>query len=164
MRYSNHRHAWVILRSPRKAQNELMAHVGVGPIPRPDFTTGWVEGEISMFGVLRWLLLAAILVSPVTVDLRRGFTWSEASAQDIPGILNCDPVVLNYYSFNQFIGSQVMFHSPPPSCVTPTCVRWGACVSEVRLDFGLLQQSKLNPRGCLLRICTPRTAVPRFGR
>jgi hypothetical protein len=40
-----------------------------------------------MFGRLRWLIAAAIVVSPVTVDLRRGFNWSEASAQ----YLNCDP-------------------------------------------------------------------------
>jgi hypothetical protein len=50
-----------------------------------------------MFGCLRWLLIGAIAVSPVTVDLRRGFAWSGASAQDIWS-LNCDPVVLNYYS------------------------------------------------------------------
>jgi hypothetical protein len=115
-----------------------------------------------MFGCLRWLLVGAIVVSPVTVDLRRGFTWSEASAQDIWS-LNCDPVVLNYYSFNRFNGSQVRFRSPPPSCVAPTCVLWGACISEVRLDFGLLPQSKLNPNGCLLRICRSRPAVW-FGR
>ncbi|MFZ0123557.1 MAG: hypothetical protein WAL48_05135, partial [Xanthobacteraceae bacterium] len=65
-----------------------------------------------MFGRLHWLLIAAIVVSPVTVDLRHGFTWSEVSAQDIWS-LNCDPVVLNYYSFNQYIGSQVMPRSPP---------------------------------------------------
>ena len=44
-----------------------------------------------MFGRLHWLLIAAIVVSPVTVDLRHGFTWSEVSAQDIWS-LNCDPV------------------------------------------------------------------------
>jgi hypothetical protein len=71
-----------------------------------------------MFGCLRWLLVAAIAVSPVTVDLRRGFTWSDASAQDI-WTLNCDPVVLNYYSFNRFVGSQVRFRTPPPNCVCP---------------------------------------------
>jgi hypothetical protein len=112
-----------------------------------------------MFGRLRWLLVAAIVVSPVSVELRRGFTWSEASAQDI-GSLNCDPVVVNYYSFDRFVGSVVKFRSPPPTCVAPTCVAWGACISEVRLDFGLLQQNKLNPRGCLLRVCTYRPAVP----
>jgi hypothetical protein len=98
-----------------------------------------------MFGCLRWLLVGAIAVLPVTVDLRRGFTWSEASAQDIWS-LNCDPVVLNYYSFNRFVGSQVRFRTPPPNCVAPTCVLWGACISEVRLDNGLLPQSKLNPQ------------------
>jgi len=113
-----------------------------------------------MFGRLRWLIAAAIVVSPVTVDLRRGFNWSEASAQ----YLNCDPVVLNYYSFDRFIGSVVRFRSPPPACGAPACIRWGACVSEVRLDFGLLQQNKLNPNGCLLRVCTSRPAVPWFGR
>ena len=107
-----------------------------------------------MFGRLHWLLIAAIVVSPVTGDLRHGFTWSEVSAQDIWS-LNCDPFVLNYYSFNQYIGSQVMPRSPPPSCVAPTCVRWGACISEVRIAYGSLVQSKLNPNGCLLRICTP---------
>ena len=66
-----------------------------------------------MCGRLRWLIVAAIAVSPVTVDLRRAFTWSEASAQDI-WTLNCDPVLLNYYNFNQFIGSEVKFRSPPP--------------------------------------------------
>ena len=116
-----------------------------------------------MFGCLRWLLVGAIAVLPVTVDLRRGFTWSEASAQDIWS-LNCDPVVLNYYSFDRFVGSQVRFRSPPPACGALACVRWGACVSEVRLDFGLLQQNKLNPNGCLLRVCTSRPAVPWFGR
>ena len=115
-----------------------------------------------MFGCLRWLLAAAIALSPVTVDLRRGFTWSDASAQDIWS-LNCDPVVLNYYSFNRFVGSQVRFRTPPPNCVAPTCVLWGACISEVRLDAGLLQQSKFNPNGCLLRVCTSRPA-PWFGR
>src|SRR5262245_5859497 len=116
-----------------------------------------------MFVGLRWLLVAAIVVSPVTLDLRRTFTWSEASAQGIL-TLNCDPVVFNYYSFDRFIGSQVMFRSPPPSCLTPTCVRWGACFSEVRLSFGLPPQRRFNPNGCLLRICTPQTPVPRFGR
>jgi len=117
-----------------------------------------------MFVRLRWLLVAAIVVSPVTVDLRRAFTWSEASAQDV-WTLNCDPVVFNYYGFNQqFIGSQVMFRSPPPSCPTPTCVRWGACFSEVRLSFGLPPQRQFNPKGCLLRLCTPPTAVPPIGR
>jgi hypothetical protein len=113
-----------------------------------------------MFGRLRWLLVGAIVVSPVTLDLRRGFTWSEASAQ----YLNCDPIVLNYYSFNQFIGSVVRFRSPPPTCVAPACAAWGACISEARLDFGLLQQNKLNPQGCLLRVCRSRPAVPLFGR
>src|SRR5207302_9234331 len=60
--------------------------------------------------------------------------------------LNCDPVVLNYYSFDRFIGSVVRFRSPPPACGAPACVLWGACVSEVRLDFGLLQQNKFNPQ------------------
>jgi len=46
-----------------------------------------------MFGCLRWLLVGAIAVLPVTVDLRRGSIWSEASAQDIWS-LNCDPVKL----------------------------------------------------------------------
>jgi hypothetical protein len=111
-----------------------------------------------MSGCLRWLLVAAIAVASVTVDLRRGFTWSEASAQDI-WTLNCDPVVLNFYSFNRFVGSQVRFRTPPPNCAAPTCVLWGACISEVRLDNGLLPQSKLNPNGCLLRICRSRPAV-----
>jgi hypothetical protein len=117
--------------------------------------------EISMFGCLRWLLIAAIVVLPVTADLRQGFTWSEASAQYHP---NCDPLLMNYYYFNRFIGSQVRFRSPAPNCVAPRCVLWGACISEVRLDYGLLQQDKLNPKGCLLRICTGGPAVPRLGR
>jgi hypothetical protein len=115
-----------------------------------------------MLGRLRWLLVAAIVVAPVTVDLRPGFTWSEASAQGIWPV-NCDPVVLNYYYFNQFVGSQIRFRSPPPSCAAPACALWGACISEVRLDAGLLQQSKFNPKGCLLRVCTSRPA-PWFGR
>jgi hypothetical protein len=113
-----------------------------------------------MFGGLRWLLVAAIVVSPVAVDLRYGFTWSEAAGQ----YLNCDPVVLKYYSSNQYIGPQVVFRSPPPNCVRPTCVRWGVCVSEVRLDFGLPRQSKLDPNGCLLRICTATAIAPWSGR
>jgi hypothetical protein len=116
-----------------------------------------------MFARLRWLIVAAIALSPATVDLRRAFTWSQASAQNI-WTLNCYPVVLNYYSFNQFVGSELRFRSPPPSCVAPTCVRWGACISEVRLDYGLLPQNKLNLNGCLLRICTPRAAAPWFAR
>jgi hypothetical protein len=118
------------------------------------------EWESAMFGRLRWLLVAAIVVSPVAVDLRHGFTWSEASAQ----YLNCDPVVLKYYSFNQYIGSQVTFRIPPPTCVAPACVRWGACISEVRLGYGLPTQSRLDPNGCLLRICTATPIVPWFGR
>jgi hypothetical protein len=106
-----------------------------------------------MFGRLRWLLVAAIVVSPVTVDSRHGFAWSEAFAQDIWS-LDCDPVVLNYYNSNQYVGSQIIPRSPPPTCVAPTCVRWGACISEVRLAYGLVVQRKLNPNGCLLRICT----------
>ena len=113
-----------------------------------------------MFGRFRSLLVAAIVVSPVTVDLRHGFSWSEASAQ----YLNCDPIVLKYYRFNQYTGSQVMFRSPPPTCVTPTCVRWGACISEVRLEFGLPRQSNLDPNGCLLRICTAKPTAPWAGR
>jgi hypothetical protein len=113
-----------------------------------------------MFGCRRWLLVAAIMVSPVALDLRHGFTWSEASAQ----YLNCDPIVLKYYSFNQYIGQQVTFRSPPPNCVRPTCVRWGACVSELRLNSGLPAQSKLNLNGCLLQICTATPIVPWFGR
>ena len=109
-----------------------------------------------MFGHLRWLIVAAIAVLPLTVDLRGAFSWSEASAQE----LNCDPVVLKYYYSNQLIGSEVRFRSPPPNCVAPTCVRWGACISEVRL-YGLLSQNKLNPNGCLLRICTFRSFAPR---
>ena len=103
-----------------------------------------------MFGRLRWLLVAAIVVSPVTVDMRRGVSWSEASAQ----YLQCDPVVLNYFRSNQYTGSQVLPRSPPPTCIAPTCVVWGACISEVRLEYGLQVQSRLNPKGCLLRICT----------
>jgi hypothetical protein len=114
--------------------------------------------EISMFGRLRWLLVAAIVVAPVTVDWRRGFAWSEASAQ----YLDCDPVVLNYYTLGRYVGSQVMPRSPPPNCIAPTCVRWGACISEVRIVFGSLPQSKLNPNGCLLRICTPGSYRPRI--
>jgi hypothetical protein len=104
-----------------------------------------------MFGRLCWLLVAAIVVAPVTVDLRQGFARPEPSAQ----YLDCDPVVVNYYTLNRYVGSQVMPRSPPPSCVAPTCVRRGACISEVRIDYGSLPQSKLNPTGCLLRICTP---------
>jgi len=113
-----------------------------------------------MFGRLRWLLIAAIVTSPVGLDLRHGFSWSQASAQ----YLNCDPVVLKYYSFNQYIGSQVTFRPPPPTCVAPACVRWGACISEARFDYGLPTQSKINPNGCLLRICTGRPIVPWFVR
>jgi len=93
-----------------------------------------------MLGRLRWLLVAAIVALPVTVDLHRGFTWPAASAQDVWPV-NCDPVVLNYYYFNQFAGSVVRFRSPPPTCAAPACALWGACISEVRLDSGLLQQS-----------------------
>src|SRR5262249_38764497 len=121
------------------------------------------QREILMFGRLRWLLVVALVVSPVTIELRHGFTWSEASAQDIWS-LNCDPVVLNYYTLNRYVGSQVVFRTPPPSCAAPTCVRWGACISEVRINDGLFPQSKLNPRGCLLRICTFRPVVPLVGR
>jgi hypothetical protein len=103
-----------------------------------------------MFERLRWLLVAAIVVSPLTVDVRHGLTWSEASAQ----YLQCDPVVLNYFRSNQYTGSQTIPRSPPPPCVTPTCVLRGACISEIRLEYGLQTQSKLNPNGCLLRICT----------
>jgi hypothetical protein len=103
-----------------------------------------------MFERLRWLLIGAIAVSPVTVDMRYGFKWSEAFAQ----YLQCDPLVLNYYTFNQYAGTQITPRSPPPACLAPTCVAWGACISEARLDAGLQTQSKLNPKGCLLRICT----------
>jgi hypothetical protein len=103
-----------------------------------------------MFERLSWLLVAAIVVSPVKVDIRHGFTWSDASAQ----YLQCDPLVLNYYSFNRYVGTQVIPRTPPPNCVAPTCVLRGACICEVRLDAGLQTQSKLNPEGCLLRICT----------
>jgi hypothetical protein len=104
-----------------------------------------------MFGRLRWLLVVtAIVLAPVTIDLRHGVNWSNASAQ----YLQCDPLVLNYYRSNQYVGTQVMPRSPPPSCLAPTCVLWGACISEVKLDYGLQRESKLNPRGCLLRICT----------
>jgi hypothetical protein len=69
-----------------------------------------------MLGRLRWLLVAAIVVAPVTVDLRPGFTWSEASAQGVWPV-NCDPVVLNYYYFNQFVGRRsgsALRHHPVP--------------------------------------------------
>ena len=49
-----------------------------------------------MFERLRWLLVLAIVVSPVAVDMRHGLTWSDASAQ----YLRCDPVVWNYFSSN----------------------------------------------------------------
>lgn len=111
---------------------------------------GVVALEISMFERLRWLLVAAIVMAPVTVDLRQGFAWSQASAQ----YLQCDPVVLNYFRSNQYTGSQIIPRSPPPSCVTPTCVLRGACISEIRLEYGLQTQSKLSPNGCLLQICT----------
>ena len=42
-----------------------------------------------MFERLRWLVVAAIVVSSMTVDIRHGLTWSEASVQ----YLQCDPVV-----------------------------------------------------------------------
>ena len=103
-----------------------------------------------MFERLRWLLVAAIVVSPVTADIRQGFKLSAASAQ----YLQCDPVVLNYFRSSQYTGTQVIPRSPPPPCVTPTCILRGACISEVRLEYGLQTQSKLNPNGCLLRICT----------
>lgn len=112
----------------------------------------------------RWTLLAAIVASPVTVDLRHGFTGAEASAQYLNQYLNCDPIVLTYYSFNRYVGQQVTFRSPPPNCVRPTCVRWGACVSELKLNSGLPAQSKLNPNGCLLQICTATPIAPWFGR
>ena len=103
-----------------------------------------------MFERRRWLLIVAIVVSPVTVDLRHGLARSQASAQ----YLQCDPVVLNYFRSNQYSGSQIIPRSPPPPCVTPTCVLRGACISEIKLEYGLQTQSKLNPNGCLLRICT----------
>jgi hypothetical protein len=103
-----------------------------------------------MFKKLRWLLVAAIVSSPVTFDIRHGLIQSEASAQ----YLQCDPLVLNYYSLNRYVGTQVLPRTPPPNCIVPTCVQWGACISEIRLDAGLQRRSKLNPKGCLLRICT----------
>ncbi len=103
-----------------------------------------------MFNRLRWLLVAAIVGSPVALDIHHGLAWSEASAQ----YLQCDPLVLNYFSFNHYVGTQVMPRTPPPNCILPTCIQWGACTSEIRLDAGLQTQSKLNPNGCLLRICT----------
>ena len=112
-----------------------------------------------MFGGVRWLLAAAIVVSPVTVDLGRGVNWSVASAQYVP----CDPVVVKYFSSDRFVGSVVRFRTPPPACGAPACILRGACVSEIRLDYGLLQQNKLNPNGCLLRVCTSRPASW-FGR
>jgi hypothetical protein len=113
--------------------------------------------EKLMFGRLRWLLVAAIVLSPLTVDLRHGFTWSQASAQ----YLDCDPIVLKYYYSNQYMGSQIRFRVPPPNCAAPTCIRWGACKSEVTFDYGFPRQSKINPNGCLLRVCNYR---PWFGR
>jgi hypothetical protein len=113
-----------------------------------------------MFRRLRWLMVAALAVAPAKVDLRHGFTWSEGSAH----YLDCDPVVLNYFSFNGYVGSDIRYRVPPPTCVAPTCVRWGACISEVRIDVGVLTQSKLNPNGCLLRICTSRRVVPPLAR
>jgi hypothetical protein len=103
-----------------------------------------------MFERLSWLLVAVIVVSPMTVDIRHGLTWSEASAQ----YLQCDPVVLNYFRSGNYTGTQIIPRSPPPSCATPTCVQRGACISEIRLEYGFQTQSKLNPNGCLLRICT----------
>src|SRR5262245_13185892 len=123
-----------------------------------------MKKRVAAHGRLRWLLFAAIVLSPVAVDLRHGFTWSEASAQYLNYYLNCDPIVLKYYRFSQYIGQQVTFRSPPPNCVRPTCVRWGACVSALRLNYGLPAQCKLDPNGCLLRICTATPIVPWFGR
>ena len=68
-----------------------------------------------MFERLSWLLVAAIVVSPVKVDIRRGFTWSEASAQ----YLQCDALVLNYYSFNWYVGTQVMPRTPRQTVSRP---------------------------------------------
>ena len=110
-----------------------------------------------MFGRLRWLLAAAIVVAPVTVDWPHGFAWSQASAQ----YLYCDPVVLNYYTLGRYVGSQVIPRSPPPNCIVPTCVRWGACISEVRINFGSLPQSKLNPNGCLFEDLHARVLPPK---
>src|SRR6185436_14676351 len=107
---------------------------------------GLAQWEMSMFGGLRWLLVAAIVVSPMTVDLRHGFAWSGASAQ----YLDCDPLVLKYYYSNHYIGSQIRFRTPPPNCIAPTCIRWGACLSEVTFDYGFPRQSKLDPNGYLL--------------
>ena len=108
-----------------------------------------------MFERLRWLLVAAIVVLPLTIDIRHGLTPLAASAQ----YLQCDPVVLNYFRSNQYTGTQVIPRSPPPPCVTPTCVLRGACISEIKLEYGLQTQSKLNPNGCLLRICTRPNVV-----
>ncbi len=110
-----------------------------------------------MLARLRHLVVAAIAISPVTVDMPHGCMWSEASAQ----YLQCDPVVLNYYRSSQYTGSQVVPRSQPPSCATPTCVLRGACISEVKFDFGLQRQSTVDPNGCLLRICTNPTGPGR---
>jgi hypothetical protein len=120
---------------------------------------GVISLEILMFERLRWLLVLAIVVSPVAVDMRHGLTWSEASAQ----YLQCDPVVWNYFRSNQYTGSQIIPRTPPPNCATPTCVLRGACISEIRFEYGFQRESKLNPNGCLLRICT-RPGVTWYGR
>ena len=140
---------WLVVKSRRRVDVVHKFVLGQGVIAL----------EISMFERLRWLLVAAIVASPLTVDTRHRLVWSEASAQ----YLQCDPVVLNYFRSNQYTGSQVIPRSPPPSCVTPTCVLRGACISEIRLEYGLQTQSKLNPNGCLLRICT-RPGVVGSGR
>ena len=119
-----------------------------------------------MLGRLRVLLITGLVVLPVTADLRRGFVWSEASAQKQRANLEsfpwCSFIRVNWYNFGVWSTSNYATDIPESNCVLAQCMSRGLCVSEVNMDCtpGCHPVANLNLiQDCIARRCIRMPAV-----
>jgi hypothetical protein len=98
-------------------------------------------------------LIVALVLSPVTADLRHGLNWSTASA-DAP---YCQPYKVIIYIPFLFVYPVYSGYNPPVheglGCYKYQCVRHGPCISEVTSFDNQFWDPKISPRGCLQTIC-----------
>jgi hypothetical protein len=133
-----------------------------------------------MSGRLRVLLIVALLVLPVTADLRDGLIWSQASAQKdtsaafLPGsyLLNIFPwctygKYISYSVSGQIIGSHPWFlvygTNGQWNCRRAICRRSDWCISEVKvgspLPYGPYPVPSKITWGCVEALCITVRAV-----
>lgn len=114
-----------------------------------------------MVGRLRVLLMAGLVVLPVTADLQHGFVWSEASAQkkrlNLEVFPWCSFIKVHWYKFGVWYTSGYATDIPERYCVRAQCLSRGWCVSEVKMDCtpGCSPVANLNlTQDCIERRCT----------